>query len=135
MATERPPGDDVLLLHTMLLMAGADGAIDEGEISTVEAFYATLPEFEGTEFTELHAEARKLCARYDSRRASVEALAGLSTAARKRKAFVVAADVALSSGAVDATELELLEQMRAILGIDEALAASVMEVLALKYAR
>src|SRR5688572_29878832 len=39
--------DDVLLLHTMMLMCGADGGFDDSEVETLEAFFATLPEFQG----------------------------------------------------------------------------------------
>ncbi len=40
----KKPTDDILLVHAMLLMAGADGAIDDEEIATVEAFANTLAE-------------------------------------------------------------------------------------------
>ena len=58
--------DDVLLLHGMLLMASADGIMEQGEIATVEAFYNTLPEFDGKDFCEVLADANKVVAKYGS---------------------------------------------------------------------
>lgn len=43
MTSTKKPTDDVLLVHAMLLMAGADGYIDDEEIATVEGFAMTLP--------------------------------------------------------------------------------------------
>ena len=37
--------DDVLLLHSMILMAGADGVLEGAESAQLEAFNTTLPEF------------------------------------------------------------------------------------------
>lgn len=39
----KAPTDDVLLIHGMLLMAGADGAIEASEMSTVQSFIDVLP--------------------------------------------------------------------------------------------
>jgi len=65
----------------------------------------------------------------------VQALKDISSEAVRRKAFVLAADIALASGDVDETEEELLEAMQRVLGIDDAMAQKIIEVLALKYAR
>jgi tellurite resistance protein len=65
----------------------------------------------------------------------VKALADFSTPTVKRKAFVLAADIAMSSGDVDESEDELLTAMQRILGVDDATADKVLEVLSMKYAR
>ena len=51
----------------------------------------------------------------------------------KKKTCVLAAYCAMSSGEVDASEEELLEAMQRVLGIDDNLANSIVQVLALKY--
>jgi hypothetical protein len=131
----KKPTDDVLLLHTMLLMAGADGTIEDAEIETVEGFWATLPEFHGKDFGETLNLAKRLVSRYPNLRESVKALTEFSSDAIRRKAYVLAADIALSSGDVDELEDELLTAMQRILNVDDALATKIIEVLSLKYAK
>jgi uncharacterized tellurite resistance protein B-like protein len=126
-------GDDVLLVHGMMLMASAHGAIEGKQIATLEAFYNTLPEFQDQEFDDLMTSAHKVLARYDNLKESVEALTDIESAAVRTKLFVLAADIAMSSGDVDETEDELLEAMQQILNIDEAVATKVFEVLSMKY--
>lgn len=127
--------DDVLLLHTMLLMAGADGYIDDAEIETVETFFATLPEFKEKEFSAVYAEAKKLVSRFPNLRESVKALSEFSSDALRRKAYVIAADMALASGDVDEAEDELLSAMQRILNVDDQTASKILEVLTMKYAK
>jgi uncharacterized tellurite resistance protein B-like protein len=129
------PGDDVLLLHGMLLMAGADGSIEQAELSTVQAFLDTLPEFNGKRFDDLLTQANRLVKTHGGIKESIQALSSIESPAIKKKCFVLAADIALSSGDVDATEEALLQSMQRLLGIDDAFAAQVVEVLQTKYAR
>ena len=65
---------------------------------------------------------------------AVAALGELSSPAVKKKCYVICADIALSSGDVDETEDKLLDAMQKTLGVDDALAAKIVEVLSLKYA-
>jgi uncharacterized tellurite resistance protein B-like protein len=125
--------DDVLLLHGMLLMAGADGSIEGSEIATVEAFFNTLPEFKGKQFQELLAQANKVVAKHGNLRESIKALGDISSPAVKKKLFVLAADIAMSSGDIDEAEDKMLETMQRLLGVDDATAQKVLEVLQLKY--
>jgi len=134
-APQKQATDDVLLLHAMLLMAGAEGFISEPEIETVEAFFATLPEFQGKQFREVYEQAAKLVARYGNLKDSVKALGEIKSPAVKRKCYVLAADIALASGDVDEAEDQLLDTMMRVLDIDEAFASKVLEVLAVKYAK
>jgi len=134
-APAKSPTDDVLLLHGMMLMASADGTIECKEIATLESFFNTLPEFDGKDFDELMLQARKLCARYDSLQESVKALADIKSPAVRRKLFVLAVDLAMSSGEVEEAEDELLETMVRVLAIDEATVAKVLEVMNIKYAQ
>lgn len=131
----KKPTDDILLLHAMMLMAAADGYLEGAEVATLEAFINTLPEFKEADFDAQMTAAKKLGAKYKSSKEAVNALAEISSEAVRKKTFVLAADIALSSGDVDEAEEELLEAMQRILNIDDQLAHQVIQVLALKYAK
>ena len=127
--------DDVLLLHTMFLMMGADGAFDEEEWEMLESYFFSLPEFEGKNFQEVKEQCHKLLSKYGNLHDSVKALGDFTNATIKKKAYVVAADIAMASGDVDEAEDKMLDAMQRVLGVDDATAQKVLEVLAMKYAR
>lgn len=127
--------DDVLLLHAMMLMSSVDGYMEGSEIATLEGFINTLPEFKDADFDKQLADAKKLRAKFSSAQEAVKALGDISSEAVKKKAFILAADIAMSSGDVDEAEEELLEAMQRIMGISDDLANKAIEVLALKYAK
>jgi uncharacterized tellurite resistance protein B-like protein len=131
----KKPTDDVLLLHAMLLMAGADGYFDDAEADTLKAFFMQLPEFQGKEFGEVYGNTKKMLSRYPNLKESVKALGELSTPSLKRKAFILAADIAFSSGDVDESEDEMLSAMSRVMDIDDTTAQKVLEVLSWKYAK
>jgi tellurite resistance protein len=126
--------DDVLLLHAMMLMSSADGALEGSEIATLEGFINTLPEFKEADFDQQMAEAKKLRNKFRDVQDAVKALGEIQSEAIRKKAYILAADIAMSSGDVDEAEEELLDAMQRVLNIDDALATKVLEVLALKYA-
>jgi tellurite resistance protein len=126
--------DDVLLLHAMMLMSSADGALEGSEIATLEGFINTLPEFKDADFDQQMAEAKKLRNKFRDVQDAVKALGEIQSEAIRKKAYILAADIAMSSGDVDEAEEELLDAMQRVLNIDDALATKVLEVLALKYA-
>jgi uncharacterized tellurite resistance protein B-like protein len=126
--------DDVLLLHGMLLMAGADGTIEAAELSTVQAFFDTLPEFKGKSFDQLLTEANKVVAKHGNLKKSIAALGEIQSPAIKKKCFVLAADIALASGDVDESEEAMLETMQRLLDVDDDFARQVINVLQSKYA-
>lgn len=134
-APTKKASDDVLLLHGMLLMAGADGSIEQAELSMVQAFFDTLPELKDKSFDELLAQANRIIAKHGGLKESIAALGDIESPAIKKKCFVLAADIAMASGDVDEAEDKLLEAMQRLFGIDEAFAAKVIEVLQVKYAR
>jgi tellurite resistance protein len=137
--TLRPPekatGDDDLLFHCMVCMAAADGILDDSEVATIEAFFLSLPEFRNKDFGIMLEASNKLIAEHGGVTESIRVIAGIQSEAVRKKAFVLAVDIALSSGDVDHTEDAMLDEMQVILGIDDALATQIAEVLALKYAR
>ena len=125
--------DDVLLLHGLLLMCSADGVMEGSEMATLEAFYNTLPEFDGKDFDELLAQANKVVARYGNLKESVKAVAEIQSEAVRKKLFVLAADIAMSSGDVDESEDRMLEAFQRLLNIDDGTATKILEVLTMKY--
>jgi uncharacterized tellurite resistance protein B-like protein len=127
--------DDTLLLHAMMLMCGADGSFDDSEIATVEGYFASLPEFEGKDFQEVLNNAHKVLARFPNLKDSVKALSELSNQTLKNKAFILAADIAMSSGDVDESEDAMLEAMQRVMNVEDTVATKVLEVLSMKYAR
>jgi tellurite resistance protein len=131
----KKPTDDILLLHAMMLMSSVDGYLEGSEIATLEAFINTLPEFKDADFDAQMAAAKKLRAKFQTVQDAVKALAEISSDAVRKKTFVLAADIAMSSGDIDDAEEELLEAMQRVLGIDDGLANKIVEVLALKYAK
>ena len=132
---QKKPTDDALLLHAMLLMCGADGNFDEQELPQVEGYFNALPEFEGKEFSNVYGEAAKVLKRYSSLKDSVKALSELSNQTVKNKCYLLAADIAMSSGDVDEAEDAMLDAMQRVLQVEDALATKILEVLTLKYAR
>ncbi len=136
LAPSKAPTDDVLLLHSMFVMACADGNFDDEEFAVIQSAANALPEFKETseqEFSNLVGESKKLLRKYENPQASVAALGQLSSPRLKQKAFLLAAEVALSSGDVDEEEDAMLESMQRVLGIDAGTAQNIVSVLALKY--
>jgi uncharacterized tellurite resistance protein B-like protein len=125
--------DDILLFHAMMLTAGADGRIDKKELATVESFLATIPGFQDKDFGSLVDAANQVIHRYGGMEESVKSLAEIESASKRVKCYVLATDVALSSGDLAAAEVRMLEAMREVLDIETELARRIHEVLALKY--
>jgi|JI61114C2RNA_FD_contig_31_5043781_length_613_multi_2_in_0_out_0_2 uncharacterized tellurite resistance protein B-like protein len=127
--------DDALLVHCMLLMCGADGSFDPEEIQTVQAYFAQVPELKGKNFDTVYQAAVKILRRYPNLNDSVKALASLTTPALKQKAFLLAVDIAMSSGDVDDSEDRMLEAMQRVLELRDDFCQKVIEVLSIKYTK
>ncbi len=131
---QRQASDDVLMVHAMMLMCGADGVFDPEEIATVEAYFSSLPEFrESGNFQEVYDKAVKILQRFESMADSVNALAELSNQNVKNKTYLIAADIAMSSGDVDENEDRMLEAMQRTMTVSDQLAEQVITVLTIKY--
>jgi uncharacterized tellurite resistance protein B-like protein len=135
----KKPTDDVLLLHSIFCMAAADGTIDDGEDDVIRAYANTLPEFrdmDGTAFDRAMNASIEIAHRYNrDMKASLDVLDGIKSEAVRKKAFVLAVDIAMSSGDVDEAEDEMLEVMQRILRIDDELAERIFDVVSLKYVK
>jgi len=128
-------GDDARLLHGLMLMAGADGVIEDSEWNTLRQYWCTLPEFKGKDFQQVYGQAQKILNQFPSLQESVKALSGIENETLRNKLFVIAADLAMSSGDVDHNEDQLLESMQRVMNISNDLATQILEVLAIKYAK
>lgn len=134
-STPRKASDEQLLVYGMMLMIGADGDLQQEELATLNGFVITLPDFRGKDLREVFRGAQQALKGKKTLEEAVAALKGIESPAVKKKLYVVAADLALSSGDIDEKEEKILELMQQELGIDDALATKVVEVLALKYQR
>ncbi|MGE3454229.1 MAG: TerB family tellurite resistance protein [Kofleriaceae bacterium] len=134
----KKPTDDVLLLHSIMCMASADGSIEDSEIEMVRNYAHTLPEFrdmDGSQFDKAMEASAKIAHKYNrDMKSSLQVLNEIQSEPIRKKAFVLAVDVAMSSGDIDEGEEEMLEAMQRILKIDDDLARKCIEVVALKYA-
>jgi tellurite resistance protein len=135
----KKPTDDVLLLHSIMCMAAADGIIEDAEDEMIRNYANTLPEFrdmDGNEFGKCFEMSAKIAHRYNKdMKSSLQALNEIQSDAVRKKAFVLAVDIAMSSGDVDEKEEEMLEAMQRILRIDDDLAKRIVEVISLKYVK
>lgn len=133
-ASNKKAGDDILLLTGMIAMCAIDGDFQEEEQIAVASFVATLPEFRGKDIRGLMKQAGAQLKAAGSLPGLMTKLAGIESPAVRTKLFVLAADLAMSSGDIDAGEEKLLGEMQKALKVDEVTAKKVVEVLALKYA-
>jgi tellurite resistance protein len=131
---ESVPSDAALLLHGMMCIAGADGSFAEAEMRMVEGYFVQLPELRRQNFDALMDEAHSIIERHGSTLESLSELRALSSNALKIKLYVVAVDIALATGLIDAREGSMLGALQNVLAIDDATAARIHGVLALKYA-
>ena len=127
--------DQVLLFHTMRVVASVDGRFGDEEAALVRGVLATLPDFADADLDRVSEGSSKLAAKYKGLLESTEALEGLSTRSQKRKAYLLALEVAYASDGISKLERELLSALRAVLGIDAAAGKSIQDVVAIKYSR
>ena len=126
--------DGLLLVLAMILMAGADGRFDACELSSIAGLLDLLPEFKDRDTDALLDAGINLATEFEDAQVAVRLLSRIQNEATRIKCYLVAADIAMSTGRVHVNEDVLLNAMQKILGIDDALAFNIMEVLSLKYA-
>lgn len=124
--------DQQLLLEAMLCVAFADGDDQYEETNLVRAFANTLPELKNTDAYEVYEKAEK-AVKLHGALSRVKELGNLSTEALKQKAFLLAMDIALSSGEIDEGEEAVLGAMAETLRIPEEVQQRIAEVLMIKY--
>ncbi len=124
--------DQQLLLEAMLCVAFADGDDQYEETNLVRAFAATLPEFKNADTYEVYEKAEKSVKLHGALN-RVKELANLSSPALKEKAFLLAMDIALSSGEIDDGEEAVLSAMAETMHIPGETADRIASVLMIKY--
>jgi len=136
-APAKKPTDDVLLLHAIICMAAADGDIEDAEGEMIRNYANTLPEFrdmDGDAWDKCMSAQHKIVHRYNrDMKSSLQALNEIQSDIVRKKAFVLAVDIAMSSGDIDENEEQMLEAMQRILHVDDALAQRIIEVVSMKY--
>ncbi len=125
--------DQQLLLEAMLCVAFADGDDQYEETQLVRAFAATLPEFKNADAYEVYEKAEKSVKLHGALN-RVKELNNLTSEALKHKAFLLAMDIALSSGEIDDGEEAVLGAMAETLRIPSELTDRIASVLMIKYA-
>jgi tellurite resistance protein len=136
-APAKKPTDDVLLLHSIICMCAADGIIEDAEHEMIRNYANTLPEFRDMDADDFHKcleGSRKNAQRFNrDMKSSLQVLSEISSDMVRKKAFVLAVDVAMSSGEIDESEEEMLEAMQRLLRIDDDLASRAVEIVSYKY--
>lgn len=125
--------DQALLFHAMRLTAAIDGKFGPEEGALVRSLLSTLPDFDEADIEALTAESTKLSKKHGGLIESAEALSELSTDELRRKAFVLATEVAFSSEGVSGIERDLIKMLKAVLAIDNAAAKQIQTVMGWKY--
>ena len=125
--------DQQLLLEAMLCVAFADGDDQYEETNLVRAFAATLPELKNADTYEVYEKAEKAVKLHGALN-RVKELANLSSEALRQKAFLLAMDIALSSGEIEDGEEAVLGAMAETMRIPGDVADRIAGVLMIKYA-
>ncbi len=125
--------DEVLLVEAMLCTSMADGDSQWEEGDLIRAFMNTLPELKDKDTYEIFEKAEKNVKLHGALN-RVKELVNLNSDTLKQKAFLLAMDVALSSGDIDDGEEAVLAAMQETLGIPDELAENIANVLMIKYA-
>jgi tellurite resistance protein len=120
-AREATPLRDVLSV-----MGTIDGKLDESERAAIAGMFRSLPQ--------LRSAPESAAPPKVNRAQLLEDLKKISEPRLRRQCFVVAVEVALSSGGANESEDQYIERLRGALDIDEAFARRTIEVLAYKYA-
>ena len=124
--------DETLIVEAMLCVAMADGDDQWEETNLVRAFMETLPELKDKDTYEVYEAAEKNVKLHGAL-GRVKELKNLATDALKQKAYLLAVDIALSSGDIDDGEEAVLGAMQETLGLDDEWCANVANVLMIKY--
>lgn len=117
----------------MRCVAFADGDDQYEETNLVRAFANTLPELKNADAYEVYEKAEK-AVKLHGALSRVKELSNLSTDALKHKAFLLAMDIALSSGEIDEGEEAVLAAMAETMRIPDDLQETIANVLMIKYA-
>ena len=108
--------DQQLILEAMICVAFADGDSQWEEIELVRAFANTLPEFKNADVYEVFEKAEKSVKLHGAMTRAKE-LKNIGSETLRIKAFMLAMDIALSSGEIDDGEEAVLATMAEAMNI------------------
>lgn len=130
--TEIPPEESIA--GVMLATIGADGHISESEVDGFMAAVNRLKvyrQMSGSEFKRIVDKLMGLLNRSGPQKL-MELSAGTVPPDLKATTFAICLDLVLVDGHLDDEEEALIDRLQAALGIPDALATKILEVLALK---
>ena len=126
--------DQVLLCHAMRLAASVDGRINDEELALVHGALAALPDFEDLDVDGLQAHSDALVKKHGGLLESASALTGLKSVALRRKAYLLAVEVAYAATGLLPIERTLLTLLRKLLRLDARTVKQIDTVVAWKFA-
>ncbi len=116
------------LIHTMVLVAAAEGSMSDAELEMMGRLVQSLPIFSSFETGRIIAigqECAAMLERDDGLEIAISAIANALPSRLRETAYTLACDVAAADGDVVASELSLLEFIRDRLEIDRLTAAAI----------
>ncbi|MEF2551662.1 tellurite resistance TerB family protein [Aurantimonas sp. A2-1-M11] len=126
------------LVHLMVSMAAADGAISDHELRELGAILDTLPVFEGFDRTRLSAISER-CSRILEQEDGLETIIDNLKSALPEKlyetAYALAIEVAASDVHASQPELRFLEILRDALELDRLTAGAIEHSARVRYRR
>ena len=126
----RVHSDEVSIAEALIVASFAYGEDQWVRSDVVKSYLRTLPEMRGLDVAAIYREADRNVRRHGAV-SRIHELGRISSEALRRKCFVLAIDVAYSSGILD--DGETLDAMRTSLGIGGSEARRYAIVLRVKY--
>ena len=112
----------------------ADGTITQDEINRTAMNLAAVPLFRTYDLREMGGVLNKVAVTIKRRGAAAVMPAAKAALSKEQaeQAFFLAADLVLSDGTVEKEERTFLEDLRAALGVEEAISLKIVEVVVIK---
>jgi uncharacterized membrane protein YebE (DUF533 family) len=113
---------DDYLLQTLFVLTSVDGKIDHSEQNMIDCLRMTVSQLKGVRAPERITRQQLL-----------DKLANLEDLKSRRQCFVLALEMALASGTINASEHHYLGRLQEALRLDDEFVTHSREVIAAKY--
>lgn len=116
------------LIHTMVLVAMADGDMDDEELKVMSRIVSFIPVFEDFDVTRMDMKIQKCVDLLEKEDGLDEAIDNIREALPQRlceTAYALACDVAAANGTTSQEELRMLEMLRHELDVPRLTAAAI----------
>ncbi len=116
------------LIHTMVLVAAAEGRMTDRELEVMGRIVRHLPafkDFDPDRIVEVGAECAELLRQDDGLDVALDRIARALPQPLRETAYALACEVVAADGQADEAELQLLELMRHRLNVDRLTAAGI----------